>query len=264
MDLPEIERIWNQHSRPSYWPVTADEMDYIQDLIKQHRPASFIEIGTASGLSGGLICLLLDEYDGKRFVTVDSDKTFFGDNTKENGFLLEPIYPGGKVEVSYLPLTIAADVPSMGETFDMAFVDACHQHPWPLIDTLCLYPVMGGSKVVVQHDLNLYRFQTDKIYGIGPKYLYDQFPHIYRDRSTKLGINLPGWDNYGNIYSVSLDLPIARMEQIAKDGFAIPWSLAYTIPESRLDAIRTVFRTYYDPSLVAVFDKCVDKFNRPI
>ncbi|MGO9330551.1 MAG: class I SAM-dependent methyltransferase [Steroidobacteraceae bacterium] len=264
MDFTEIERIWNQHSRPSYWSVTADEVDYFQDLIKQHRPASFVEIGTASGLSGGLICLLMDEFGGKRFVTVDSDNTFYGDTTKENGFLLPSIYPGGNVEVTYLPHTIAADVPGLGETFDMGFVDACHDHPWPLIDTLCLYPVMGGSKVVIEHDLNLYRLQTDKIYGIGPKYLYDQFPHTHRDRSTRLGVNLPGWDNYGNVFSLSLDLPIVRMEQVAKDGFALPWSLSYPIPGPRLEAIRKVLRTYYDPSVVAVFNKCVDKFNRPI
>ena len=255
MDFAEIERIWKQHWQKGYGSVMPDEVEYIQDLIKQHRPKSFVEIGTASGLSGGLICLLMDEFGGERFVTVDHDNTFFADKTKENGFLLPSIYPGGKVEVTRLTFTTAPDVPGLGETFDMGFVDANHWHPWPLIDTLCLYPVLGGSKVVVEHDLNLYSLQTGKITGIGPKYLYDQFPHTHRDRSTARN---------GNLFSLSLDLPIVRMEQVAKDGFALPWSLRTPIAGPRLEAIRKVLSTYYDPSVVAVFNECIDKFNRPI
>lgn len=38
MDFTESNGIWKQYSRPSYWSVTADEVDYFQDLIKQHRP----------------------------------------------------------------------------------------------------------------------------------------------------------------------------------------------------------------------------------
>jgi methyltransferase family protein len=263
MDFAEIERIHKQHWRQEYGTVEADEVEYFQELIKQHRPASFVEIGTASGLSSGLICLLMDEFGGKRFVTVDYNNTFFGDTTKENGFLLPSIYPGSNVEVTRLTHKIAPDVSDLGETFDMGFVDACHNHPWPLIDILCLYPVMRGSKVVIVHDLNLYRLQAlgkkevwgDKIYGIGPKYLYDQFPHTHRDRSTA---------NNGNVFSLSLDLPIVRMEQLANDGFALPWSLRAPIAGPHLEAIRKVLRTYYDPSVVAGFNKCVDKFNRPL
>jgi len=255
MDSTEIARIHEQHWAPGWGSVTADEMEYFQDLIKQHRPASFIEIGTASGLSGGLICLLLDEFGGERFTTVDHDNTFFGDPTKENGFQLPLIYPGGRVEVNRLTFTTAPDVPGLGQSFEMGFVDANHQHPWPLIDTLCLYPVMTGSKVLLHHDLDLYRKQTDKIYGIGPKYLYDQFPHTHRDRSTA---------NNGNLFSLSLDLPISRIESMAKDAFALPWSMRHAIGRPRVKAIRGVLREYYDPSVLETFNECVQKFNGPL
>lgn len=36
----------------------------------------------------------MDEFGGKRFLTVASDNTFYG---KENGFLLPSNYPGGNV-----------------------------------------------------------------------------------------------------------------------------------------------------------------------
>lgn len=255
MEAEEIARIHAEFWRPGWGSVTADEMLYFQDLIRQHRPESFIEIGTASGLSGGLIARLLDEHGGRRFVTIDHDNTFFGDTTKENGFQLPLIYPGGRVEVVRLPFTTAPDIPGRGEKFDMAFVDANHQHPWPLMDTLCLYPVMTGPKIVLEHDLDLYRKQRDKILGIGPKYLYDQFPHTHRDRSTA---------NHGNLFSLSLDLPISQIEQLAKDAFALPWSLYSPISPQRLEKFRAILREYYDPSLLDSFDECTEKFNRAI
>lgn len=255
MEYSEIQRVHEEFWRPGWGSVTPDEVLYFQELIERHRPESFIEIGTASGLSGGLIARLLDEHGGRRFVTIDHDNSFFGDPTQENGFQLPLIYPGGRVEVTRLPFTTAVDVPGRGETFEMAFVDANHQHPWPLMDTLCLYPVMTGPRIVLEHDLDLYRKQSGKIFGIGPKYLYDQFPHTHRDRSTA---------NNGNLFSLSLDLPVATLEQIAKDAFALPWSLRTALAPRRLEAFRAVLREHYDPSLLETFDECTEKFNRDL
>lgn len=251
MEQAEIARIHAEHWRVGYGSVTPDEMDYFQDLIARHRPRSFLEVGTASGLSGGLIALLLNEYGGERLVTIDHDNSFFGDRSKENGFLLPKIYPGGGVQVDFRPFTTATAMAASGEQFDMAFVDANHQHPWPLMDTLCLYPAMRGPKVMLHHDLDLYRKQ-DEVIGIGPKYLYDQFPHTHRDRSTA---------NHGNLFSVSLDFPVEEMERIARDAFALPWSLRTKLFARRLDAFRQVLRAHYSTELLEVFEDCRRKFN---
>jgi hypothetical protein len=50
MHFTEIERVYEQHWRQGYSSVMPDEVEYFQDLIKQHRPASFVEIGTASSV----------------------------------------------------------------------------------------------------------------------------------------------------------------------------------------------------------------------
>lgn len=251
----EIERIHEQFWRPGWGSVAADEMLYFQDLIAKHRPEGFIEIGTASGLSGGLICLLLEENGGQRFTTVDHDNTFFGDTTQENGFQLPLIYDGDKVQVTRHTFKIAADVPGLGETYDMAFVDANHQHPWPLIDTLCIYPVMTGPKLVFEHDLDLYRKQEPPIFGIGPKFLYDQFPDSHRDRATA---------NNGNLFSVSLDLPQSKIEEIAKAAFMLPWSLRTPIGGKPMEKVRAVLTEHYDRSVVETFDQAAKKFNQAI
>jgi hypothetical protein len=255
MEPAQIQEIHSRHWKVGYGSIAPDEVLYVQDLIRQHRPQAFIEIGMASGLSGGLISLLLEENGGERFVTLDHNNTFFGDKTKENGFLLEEIYPAGEVKVEKLPFHTAVDIPRLGQRFQMAFVDANHQHPWPLIDTLCLYPFLDGPRIVLHHDLNLYRLQRDKIYGIGPKYLHDQFPESHRDVSTA---------NSGNIFSVSLDLPQEQMEKIAIDAFALPWSLRTPLRGESLEAFRTVLVEHYSEGLLAAFEDCLDKFNRSL
>lgn len=255
MELEQIARIHTEYWRPGWGSVTVDEMEYFQTVIAEHRPRSFIEIGTASGLSGGLICLLLEEHGGEKFTTIDHDNTFFGDTSKENGFQLPLIYPGGRVEVVRRTFTTAPDVLDLGEEFDMAFVDANHQHPWPLMDTLCLYPVMRGPKIVFEHDLDLYRKQTTKVYGIGPKYLWDQFPQSHRQRAAA---------NNGNLFRLSLDLPQDMIESVAVDAFHLPWSLRTAITPPRLEAFRAVLGSHYSAKVLAAFDEATEKFNAPI
>lgn len=253
MELADVQRIHKEHWRPGVGSVTPEEVLCFQEVIAKHRPRSFLEVGTASGLSGGLIALVMEENGGERFVTLDISDNSIGDPTKETGFLLPAVHPGGAVEVVRRPLTVAADVPGFGEEFDMGFVDANHQHPWPLLDTLCVYPVLRGPRLLFHHDLDLYRKQT-QVLGVGPKHLYDQFPESHRRRFEA---------NHGNLFLLSLDLPVAELERIAIDAMYLPWSLRFAIGPRRRRAIRTVLETYYSADLLAAFDESVERFNVP-
>lgn len=254
MQTHEIEKVFDQHWNRGWGSVSCDETEYIQTLIATNKPKRFLEIGMASGLSGGLIATILEENGGDYLCTIDHDNTFFGDPSKENGFLIEEIYQGKAVTVEKLPFTTALDLPDLGKRFDMAFIDANHQHPWPLIDTLCLYPFMDGNKLIVHHDLNLYKNQKVP-YGIGPKYLYDQIPESKRDRSTA---------NSGNIFSVELTLPGEAFESLAADLLQMPWSLRTAFSAKQISAVTSVLETYYSESLVACFHRAVARFNHPL
>ncbi|MEM8555985.1 MAG: class I SAM-dependent methyltransferase, partial [Pseudomonadota bacterium] len=229
--------------RKGWGSINAEEAEFIQSLIAAHRPLSFVEIGTASGLSGGLICRFMDEAGGKRFVTIDHDNTFFGDPSQPNGFALPAIYGGDRVHVNQRTHQLSIDLALGEESFDMAFVDANHRHPWPLIDTLCLYPRMTGSKLVVHHDLRLFR-QKGWNTGIGPKYLFDQFPGQYRKASPA---------NKRNTFYVDLNLRKKAMRRVAVDGFLLPWTArAPMAPE-----FRTRFESFltdtYGPEVTTAF-----------
>ena len=231
--------------------MSADETEYIQSLVTRHAPVQFLEIGMASGISGGLIATILDEHGGKLFCSIDHDNTFFGDSSKENGFLIDQIYQGGNVQVEKIPFKTSLDLEDMNRTFDMAFIDANHQHPWPTIDTLCLFPYLGGDKVVIHHDLNLYKKQKE-VFGIGPKYLYDQFPDSMRDRAKANG---------GNIFSLNLSMDREDLEEIASNALLLPWSLRNSLSHKYIAAIRTSLSKHYSPSLLAVFDTATKRFN---
>lgn len=179
MESEDVQKVFDRHWNRGWGSIALREALFIQDLIRAERPERFLEIGAASGLSGGLICRMLAENGGREFTTYDYQHEFFGDRSKAAGYLIEEIYQGDEVSVTKRFGKTSLDLPDHGESYDMAFIDANHQHPWPLIDTLFVAPALTGKRRIVHHDLRLYRIQPGPI-GIGPKYLFDQFPEAHR------------------------------------------------------------------------------------
>lgn len=247
----KISDIFKKFWKNGYGSIETDEALFIQQLIAEHSPSHFLEIGMASGISGGLISLFLDRLGGTKFTTIDHDNTFFGDNLKENGFLIDKIYTSKKINVKKRPFTTALDLDKVGETYDMAFIDANHQHPWPIIDTICLFPHLTGDKIVIHHDLRLFRNQNI-VFGIGPKYLWDQFPDNHKRKSAA---------NKGNIFMVDLNISKDQLEEIAADAFSLPWSLRDPLQNIIIEKIIEMLKRHYSDYLLNVFKQAVSKFN---
>ncbi len=253
MRREDVARVYDQHREPGFGTLSVDELLQVDELIAAHRPRAFVEIGTASGLSGGMIALMLDEHGGERLLTVDLSDRFFADRARETGFVLPLVYPAGRVRVERRVETTAMDLVGTGETFDLALVDAGHVHPWPLIDTLCVNLVLRGPRLVLHHDLTLYRRQGNGR-AVGPKFLFDQFPESHR-------VQYPA--NGGNLFSVSLDLAQQQIEDIAIDAFALPWTLNRKIPDETVSKIQGVLGEHYSPALRTAFDASCAVFNQP-
>lgn len=253
MLLPEISELFDAHWKPGWGTVAPDELDYIQSLIRQHRPTHFLEIGMASGMSTGFIARFLEANGGQTLTSVDHDDTFFGDTSKPNGFLVPTLYKGTGVEVRLEKFKTALDVGGFRRTWEMAFIDANHQHPWPMLDTLAVAPYLTGAKVLIHHDLDLFMKQKQTI-GIGPKYLFDQFPESHREASDA---------NSGNIFSVSLDMPKEQLEGLAIKALQLPWSLRVTLQPRYIQQVRHMLATHYSPRLCNHFDHVLKNQNRP-
>ena len=253
MELHEVRKMYELHWKKGWGSITAMEAMFIQDKIREYRPARFIEIGMASGMSGGLIARFLHEYGQGKLVTLDHDNTFFGDKTKENGFLIESILEDVPATVTKKPFTIALDIGDIEDgPFDMAFVDANHYHPWPLMDTMCLYPFMCGSRLVIHHDRQLYKNQ-EIVYGIGPKYLFDQFPCDRRE--------VPDNCN-GNIFAINMDMDKAELEEIFIDAIYLPWSSRNPLHETHINRFADFLQGHYSDKALTAFAAAAQRFNR--
>jgi predicted O-methyltransferase YrrM len=253
--LAELAKVFSKHWKPGYGSITAAEALFIRNLIDTYRPSKVLEIGMASGLSCGLIASFLDEFGGTQVVTIDHDNTFFGDTTKPNGFLIEEIYAGKLISVQKLPFHTALDLDRLSTNFDLVFIDANHQHPWPTLDTLMVYPWLGANNIIIHHDYNLYAKQVKPI-GIGPKYLYDQFPDHLKFRSP---------EDDGNIFALSLQMDANDLEKIAIASLMLPWTLHTPLaregPNGLADRIMTLLAKNYSSNLVDAFQAALAKFE---
>lgn len=238
----DIKALFDAVWQPGFGSVSVRELAFIQQVIERVRPKRFLEIGMASGLSTGFIARFLAANGGETFHSIDHDDTFFGDPSKPNGFLLPKLYPdaaadavGDRLNVQLVKFCTSLGLGQVDGAFDMAFVDANHQHPWPAIDTLVLYPRMTGARIVIHHDLRLFRHQGQML-GIGPKYLFDQFPESHR---------VAGSGDAGNIFYIDLNILIATFEEIMADLFKLPWSLRGPLATKDAAALATVLEQTY-------------------
>lgn len=258
--LPEdIQRLHSRYKVEGSGPISATEGTCFLRAIEEHRPTSFLELGTSSGLSTGLIANMLHDNGGERLVSVDVSARYYRDESLPTGFLVPELYQGDRVTVDLRSPLTSIGVAGWDETFEMGFVDGNHGHPWPVIDLLCLAPRLTGPRILFQHDLNLFRKQPISggqpfPHGIGPKFLFDQFPDSHRHRYSANG---------GNLFSVSLDMPQEQLEAIAIEAFALPWTTLRRMGGHRLEAFRDVLRSNYSPAVLDAFDHHRERFALP-
>ncbi len=251
MKAEDVEAILAEHCKPNFGSLSVGETLFIRDLVDRYRPRRFAEIGMASGLSCALIAMSMEEagIDGV-IHTIDHDDTFFGDTTKPNGFLIDAVYRGNRVAIHRHKFKRSIDLDDLDiGPFEMAFIDAAHPHPWPLIDMLFVRPHLVGPKIVIHHDLDLFAKQR-VVRGIGPKYVWDQFPETARRR---------GEGDASNIFHVSLDLEDAVFERIFNDCILLPWTSK--LGPKVVHRVRKVLERTVSERAVETFDESLIRFN---
>lgn len=253
MTLAEIRDVHRRFWRKGYGSVTPAEALFISERIVRARPSSFLEIGSASGLSGGLICRFLAEAGARRFESWDLSERFFHEPSKRSGFLIGEIAAGLPLEIGLRHGVTSLDLHASGRRFDMAFVDANHRHPWPLIDTVALFEVLEGPRVAIHHDLRLHIHQ-DRPAGIGPKFLYDQVPEARRLKGSAKG---------GNIFALDLTMTTAEFAAVAEAALHLPWTLDRPLGAGTRGRVRELLRRALGEGPLAAFDRAAARYDAP-
>jgi len=157
----ELEFLNSIAKRRTSYPGNIGPSDYLflTAFVSILAPQRVIEIGTLTGFSAGIIAAALARRhgsDGASWVdTIDINVECAIDRTRPSGFEIPETFP------ELVPL-IRLHVPrnatfvlqiAKRDELQVAFIDADHRHPLPLLDLLRLTPYMQSGGWIVLHDI---------------------------------------------------------------------------------------------------------------
>ncbi|HSP45228.1 MAG TPA: class I SAM-dependent methyltransferase [Chthoniobacterales bacterium] len=189
----EIEFLHGLHHRDIHYSGAIGSNDYffLIAFASILAPKHAVEIGTSTGFSSALIAFALhrrhQELDGPLVDTIDLHSEYIVDRKKPIGFEIAQVLPERPGLVRVHTARQSDFVRDLARPNELAFVfiDADHQHPWPLLDLLRVAPYVGGGGWILLHDIRLGTMGvTAKAhdyplsYGapFGAEWLFDRWP----------------------------------------------------------------------------------------
>jgi predicted O-methyltransferase YrrM len=189
----EIEFLRALHHREFHYSGAIGSSDYffLIAFASILAPKHAVEIGTSTGFSSALIAFALHHRHpklvGPLVDTIDLHSEYIVDRTKPIGFEIAHVLPEmpGIVRVhTGRQSDFVRDLAGPNE-LAFVFIDADHQHPWPLLDLLRVAPYVRGGGWILLHDIRLGTMgMTAKerdyplSYGapFGAEWLFDRWP----------------------------------------------------------------------------------------
>lgn len=246
--------------------VDGPDLAFVHMCLSAARADVVVEIGTATGLSTAALAEMQTGLLGApgHLWTYDLRDRLWYDKNLEVGCMIMAVLGADPVAIgpSITSVTGATSVYASGNlaagSVDFAFVDASHQHPWPILDTLMLLPLMWPGAMIAHHDLQLYLDAGNNV-GQGPKILYDQLAEANRFTASSVGCApyrgaTPARDVRNNIFALQVPQDINAFALTLSQGLALPWSLPHTMNDHHAELIRARLSELYPPRVVARFD----------
>jgi hypothetical protein len=188
---------------------------FLTCLVSILAPRRVIEIGTLTGFSTAIIAAAIHRQHGTPVAgiddpglheitveTIDSQSHCIIDQKRPIGFEIPDLIPDLVSSVRIHPgreSDFVREIAAPGE-FGLAFIDADHRHPWPLLDVLRLAPCIESGGWILLHDIQLGTYgQAERDAGkpleggtpYGAEWLFERWP-FRKIRSFHIGaIELP-------------------------------------------------------------------------
>jgi predicted O-methyltransferase YrrM len=179
---------------------------FLTCLVSILAPRRVIEIGTLTGFSTAIIAAAIYHQHGIRdqvaVETIDSHTHCSIDTSRPIGFEIAQLVPDliSTVRVhAGRESDVVREIASPGE-FGLAFIDADHRHPWPLLDLLRIAPYIQRQGWIVLHDIQLGTYgEAERTAGrsldtgtpYGAEWLFERWP-FRKIRSFHIGaLELP-------------------------------------------------------------------------
>jgi len=224
-------------SRPAWvtGSIGAGDALFLFEMIHAKAPQRVLELGVGAGGSSASLLYALDtlpEVDGGRvLLSADTlDRCYF-DNRYQTGEAARVMYPAAR---SRWDLRLGSDVVALRKQLapagiDLAFIDALHVHPWPLLDLLHVTELMKPGAWIVLHDIELPNLSPEcKERGV--LNLFEYWP----------GNKIHGVGESFNIGAVQLPDDVSALVPMARALLDLPWQ--YPVPSSYI-ALPAAFAT---------------------
>lgn len=171
--------------------IGGSDFFFLTAMVSILAPARAIEIGTSTGFSAALLAAALHyrhpHLKQTLVDTIDLHRDYLVDRTKPVGFEIPELVPELAAAVSVHAQCDSSFVRELARPNELAlvFIDADHQHPWPLLDLLRVAPYLQRDGWVVLHDIQLGTLATthpEKISTLtcgtpfGAQWLFDCWP----------------------------------------------------------------------------------------
>ena len=224
--LKKISLLYSKIDLHGCGAISENEAHFLCERLISKKPKNVVEIGCATGFSTTILSKVSNLCNRWHTHSIDTLNHFYGKPSKKVGFLCDELLSKEERELLslYHPYT-AFDIPKLipNIEFEFAFIDACHEHPWPTLDMIALLPHMTDNSQIVHHDLNLYKCKRCMA-DLGPKFIYDQFDLSEKDIFT---------GNNPNIFSINIFGDYKRYASKLIDSLNLPWSLR-SRPQAKL------------------------------
>lgn len=177
----EIDFLGQMQQRPNPLPGTIGPQDYffLTACASILAPRRVVELGTLTGFSASILAAALARRDdeGRAWIdTIDTRAQCLIDETRPTGFDLAERFPelASRVRI-HTPhdSSFVRTLAQLGE-LELAFIDANHCHPYPLLDLLRVAPFVRPGGWVMLHDIQLGRAGPDA--PCGAEWLFESYP----------------------------------------------------------------------------------------
>jgi predicted O-methyltransferase YrrM len=134
---------------------------FLTALVSILAPHRVIEIGTLTGFSAAIIAAAIHRQHGNSgeisVETIDVRTDCIINETRPVGFEIPELIPqlASTVRVHTRRESDFASELGAPDKFGLAFIDADHRHPWPLLDVLRLAPYVQSGGWIILHDIQL-------------------------------------------------------------------------------------------------------------
>jgi hypothetical protein len=141
--------------------IGARDYFFLTALVSILAPRRVIEIGTLTGFSTAIIAAAIHRQHGNSggisVETIDTRVQCIIDETRPVGFEIPELIPDlvSTVRVHTRRESDFARELGARDKFGLAFIDADHRHPWPLLDVLRLAPYVQSRGWILLHDIQL-------------------------------------------------------------------------------------------------------------